>query len=947
MATAQLGTLLRHIEQWAGHGATPERTDRQLLEDFAAGGDEAAFAALVARHGPMVLRVCRRVLRHEQDAEDAFQAAFLVLARSVASIRERGALASFLHGVAYRIAMKVRRSAARRQHHEARLRHRTSAVVPSPTWDDVQGVLDEEIQRLPGPYRSAFVQCVLEGKSVPEAAALLGWKAGTVSSRLTRARQRLRQHLSRRGIKLTALLVALSVVEGASRAGVPAGLARVTVRLGALVAAGGTAAREVPAHVDELAAGVTRAMFLTKVTIATVVLLTAASLAAGVGVFARQGVAAPEKVTPAAKTSAAPAPPTHAKPLGTTEDLKGLLTLAGRVLNPDGKPVAGAAVSVWTSAAKKEAPRARETTGNDGRFRVTIRRADLQQQTVVLATAEGHGLDWAELKGSTPEGREVTLRLPRDDVAINGRLLNLEGRGVAGVVVQVRRVEKRADGGDLAAFIATKQQWARGNYVNGPAMKDLGAEALPMATSVTTDADGRFRLRGFGRERVVHLQFGGGKIEPFKVEVLTRTGPVTGMFTGNENDAAYGATFERLVPPCKSIVGTVREKGSGKPVDGISVYCGRGAARTDARGRYRIDGVPKKSEYTVTAQGTPYFVATKSRFADTLGFEPVTVDFDLERGLAIRGRVFDKKTGKPVIASVTYHAFADNPSLKTVSGLDSGGGSGADGSFAVTGLPGRGIMSVLADEDDYVKVEPDAGWKLVPGIRTAPAVAHAFVRIDPSEKDLKSATFEIALEPAATVKATVVGPDDKPIRGYYVAGQTASPRIHSSSIIPQVSATFAVRGLDVRRPRTVVVYSAEKKLGKVLVVRGDEPGPLRVRLEQLSSLTGRVLGADGRSRAGLQVSATLSQTGEDAARLPLTLLFNAGRWRGDLEPTATTDAKGKFRLDGLLPGLKYTLVVRDGGDADADRLLHQRDSVSPPEAGRKEDLGDMVLKPVK
>ncbi|HMC64012.1 MAG TPA: sigma-70 family RNA polymerase sigma factor, partial [Gemmataceae bacterium] len=153
MATAQLGPLLRHIHKLAAGRGSPQRTDRQLLDDFSARRDEAAFAALVARHGPMVLRVCRRVLNHEQDAEDAFQAVFLVLARQSGSIRKREALANWLHGVAYRIAMKAKRSAARRRNHEARLlRNPVSSrnrVSDSPTWDDVQAVLDEEIERLP------------------------------------------------------------------------------------------------------------------------------------------------------------------------------------------------------------------------------------------------------------------------------------------------------------------------------------------------------------------------------------------------------------------------------------------------------------------------------------------------------------------------------------------------------------------------------------------------------------------------------------------------------------------------------------------------------------------------------------------------------------------------------------------------------------------------------
>src|SRR5439155_23146047 len=184
--------------------------------------------ALVARHGPMVLRVCQRALKHEQDAEDAFQATFLILARKIASIRKREALGAWLHGVAYRTALEVKRSAARRRDHEARLWTVMRKAAVSPTWSDVQAILDEEIQRLPQTYRAAFVLCVLEGKSGPQAAVELGIKEGAIWTRMTRARELLQRRLTRRGINLACVLAALTV-GSAAQAGLPAVLNRKSV----------------------------------------------------------------------------------------------------------------------------------------------------------------------------------------------------------------------------------------------------------------------------------------------------------------------------------------------------------------------------------------------------------------------------------------------------------------------------------------------------------------------------------------------------------------------------------------------------------------------------------------------------------------------------------------------------------------------------------------------
>src|SRR5437899_4591141 len=255
--------------------------------------------------------------------------------------------------------MKAKRSAARRRNHEARLREMRApvaaqspdhAATKSPTWDDVQTAPDEELQALPEHYRAALVLCVLEGKSVPEAAAQLECKLGTVSSWLTRARQRLQQRLARRGIKLATLLLAVSVAESSCQAAVPTTLVHATIRFGLWVAAGEPVAGVIPSHVAALATGVTRAMFLTKAKIATALLL-AVGVVTGAGALMHQVLAAQvdapqgtgqkqwdqtSKPLATAEKTAKPQEPAPKKERPET------VRFSGRVLDPDGKPVLGA-----------------------------------------------------------------------------------------------------------------------------------------------------------------------------------------------------------------------------------------------------------------------------------------------------------------------------------------------------------------------------------------------------------------------------------------------------------------------------------------------------------------------------------------------------------------------------------------------------------------------------
>src|SRR5262245_37586472 len=313
MVNAQLGTVLRHIRKLATGPTTPERTDHQLLHDLLTDRDQTAFTAIVRRHGSLVWTVCRHVLGHLQDAEDAFQATFLVLARHAASIRKGEALASWLHGVSYRTAMKAKRGAARRRKHEGQVTTMPQANTAGDlAWREVQAVLDEEIQPLPAKYQAPFVLCVLEGQGRAEVARQLGLKEGTVWSRLAQARKQLQQRLSRRGVTLSAVLGASALSKGASTEAVPDRLAETTARAAVLSIAGQTTAGGlISAEVANLVKGVMQTMLVTKFKVATLLVLAGTLVAASAGLLVRQSVAV-AAAAPAGKeapqAAAAPAP---------------------------------------------------------------------------------------------------------------------------------------------------------------------------------------------------------------------------------------------------------------------------------------------------------------------------------------------------------------------------------------------------------------------------------------------------------------------------------------------------------------------------------------------------------------------------------------------------------------------------------------------------------------
>ncbi|HEV3079715.1 MAG TPA: sigma-70 family RNA polymerase sigma factor [Gemmataceae bacterium] len=931
MTTAQQDPILRYLRRLVASRDLQERSDLELLDAFAARRQETAFAALVGRHGPMVLRVCRRVLGHEQDAEDAFQATFLVLAQSSKTIRKRAALADWLHGVAYRTAMNAKRSAARRRTREQRLPPELRPSV-GPTWNEVQAALDEELRKLSEPFRQAFVLCVLEGKSGTEAAALLGCKPGTVSSRVTRARQQLQRQLTRRGINLGTLLAALAVAEATSKA-VAGVLVHSTVRYGLLAAAGATAASQIPAHVSALAQGVSGAMFSTKLKVVTAVLLTAGLVAAGAGVLAHQAVPATERPAASQKSDI------KNQKLAPAADAKGdRFEVRGRVLDPDGKPCVGAKMFICDNAGKSVAPQ--PATDGNGCFRFVLP-VEPVWGTFLLATAAGLGLDWVDIQ-RTESRLELTLRLPAD-VPIRGKIIDLEGKPVSGASVRIVELSTSASG-TLDEFL---NQWAadKDKSPTGPAFHLLtkkrlwapwAGEAMRQFPAATSGPDGTFRLTGIGRDRGLMLAVRSPRIADHYVRVVTRPDFVA-VAVRQGQVALCGPEPVVAVAPCRPIVGTLRDAKTKQPLAGVRVRAYTPGqpmdwwqmpveAVTDALGRYRLEGLAKARQIVLfdPGAGTPH-MHRFDEVGDREGFAPITHDAELYRGIMIHGQVTDRSSGRPVRARVVYAPLFNNGNYTTTPGyarpqfdvllwVDSREMiTTADGRYKLTALPGPGALfvhavdnpeqftqpSVRKEDRDPVIYAAGAETFMTLGLGDMFPMSHlnAYRLVRPVGDDATEFTVNFALDPGARRRGRLVDPAGRPVPGGWAIGLTPyfGPRSRATISGPE----FVAQALNPAKPRRLLIWNDERKLAGTVVLRGDEPEPVTVTLQPLATLTGRAILKNGEPLVGYAIEygapwQELEWPGHDLRlkRAPLV-----------------TDKEGRFRVTDLPAGIPLDLAV--------------------------------------
>jgi RNA polymerase sigma factor (sigma-70 family) len=947
-------------------------TDRQLLDRFVNDADQAAFAILVRRHGGRVLAACQRVLLDPADVDDAFQATFLVLLRKVHSIRWQRSVGGWLAAVAHRVSVRARDLAHRRKRHEDKAGEQTIDVsLPAdPSWREACAVLHEELDLMPDRYRLPLVLCYLEGLSRDEAAAQLGWSIGSVKGRLERGRHRLRRRLERRGIALSAGL--MSFLASESRSMAPLTPIRVATSF-----ASGTGPTIV---VQALADAALRSTLSAPFALMGAMLVIAGSLALIIGVDHGSGTSTPiADAQSIARTIAADVKPAAEKP--------DVVEYQGRVLGPEGKPIAGAKVYYHCSTRADEPIPVRAVTDAEGRFSFSLGRKDVPQSSdaiesdprrtgQVVAKAEGFTFAWQTQASKLDD---VELRLLRDDAPIEGRFVDLQGKPAVGLRVWVQSAAKsKTDNlNDLLKAIKEGQSLYPAIFDHAPSWlnEPLLWRTIPgLLPAATTDADGRFRIAGFAREWAIILSIEGAGVENQTIFVFNRPDignrflspflaahdPNLGM--GDERKVIVLANgFVHPVAPGQTIVGAIKDETSGEPIAGALVesymLAGTNLAQntiyhtvTDKLGRYRLEGLPrgKGNRIRIQSPENAAYLPVVKDVPTAVPFAEALVDAALRRGIRVDVSASDAATGQPVPGSVSYFAMPPKRTFMPLPGSDGYDNfmpTRVDGSLRFIVAPGKAIVALRTDWKKYPIPREAATIWLPSGL--SPANYAAFAEINPNDGD-RSIRVEFKLDAGRIVTGKLIGPDGNAVTGAWVAPlRTDFWFLDSASALK--SEMFSAIGIDPARPRLLCFVQREKKLAGSIVVRGDETAPVTVHMQPWATISGRLLDANGKPITNARMIFTEVPHGKPDRPMSIdTGLHVVLRAVGTPNLDPKTDGNGRFHADSLVPGLKYNLALYDdAGAVGFDQIRWQglafRDLILKPSENRT--LGDVKILP--
>jgi RNA polymerase sigma factor (sigma-70 family) len=969
MAQAVTTSVIRQLESLFTSGSVAGLTDRQLIEQFVTGRDslaaQAAFAAIVARHGPMVLGVCRQLLGDYQRAEDAFQAVFFVLARRARAIRDPDLLSNWLYGVALRTARKARTRLARmRQNEENRAVYRPEAAPTAPAdrsaiEREQAEALHEEVDRLPESARLPVVLCYFEGLTLVQAARRLRCPAGTVRSRLDRAKHRLRRALLRRGIMLSGTAMAAVLSPRSASASIHPLLCDSTTRaaicFAARQAAGGTPAAA-------LAQEVLKSMLIHKLRLAAISLLLVGSIATGAGYLAsrafaqtQEGKPPGEPIVQKARTAPRPADPTRPAPAR--------MTVTGRVLRPDGQPAVGVPVDIIAAPRTPEAAIDVEpeifvalgqgSTDADGRFRVEASRGSSTQFYTVYALSgpAGPGSAFGCVKFQTDaEQPAVEIHLPPDQV-IRGKLVDVLGRPAARVKVELEGVYNDYPRPDDSRFddpgFFARWRWTA----------TLGhLRAWPKA--VTTDAQGRFTFAGIGRGLHASLVIRDPRFAQQQFD-----------FKPKERDATKEVVL--ALQPSTTIEGRILADDTGRPIPGavIAVWAhfgrkgstGMAKVRADDQGRFRVN------PYTgdrfdlgfFPPEDQPY-LSQEAEVDWPKGAIRKEIDFKLPRGVLIRGRVLEEGTGRPVAgASIQY--YPAKPSRQDITEQLAAVTSKADGTYQLVVRPGKGHLMVVAPTLDYIPRETSHGVLFGSGQpRGRRYHAHAIVAYDVRAGEA-SHELDAILSPGKTLRGRMTGPAGETVDDAVILSRQ---QINSSQLsweeyhfIHAHDGRFELTGFDPDQSTPVYVLDAEHGWGARVELSGKQAGDdLTVRLQPCGQAKVRFVGPDGKpvviprvyiyfqilmtpgfANAGAVVIGSASQGDSLAAELAFVANVDRKHHANNL----ATDADGRVTLAALIPGAQYR--ISDWSTVNVQGKGYQLRKEFTVKPGETLDLGNILV----
>jgi RNA polymerase sigma factor (sigma-70 family) len=876
-------------------------------------------------------------------AQDTFQAVFLVLARKARSIRDPDLLGNWLYGVALRTARCAKhQTARRRKREEGDAMGGSGSASYAPPAD--RPALDREeaeaihgaIARLPGAFRLPVVLCYFEGLTLDEAARRLRCPAGTVRSRLARARDKLRRSLVRRGVAVPAAALGAVLAPRSVSASVSPLLCETTTRAATTFAVA-TRHAAAGASAAVLAREVLRTMVLQKLKVSALAVLLLATAATGAGVLTH-ALAMKEE------TMKDPAPQ-----VASAEPSAGVrMTVAGRVLDPDGKPVQGAVIDLvtrprvpWVGASEgidRFTLLGQGQSRADGWYRVDAPRTASTRvfEVYALAAAPGYGLGWAELNPDAEQPAAEIKLAPEQPVRV--RLVDVTGAPARGVQVRVLSVGRATDKGTYQGV---------GLWVSPPG----GIRSWPRP--VATDEQGRLTVPGIGRgeglvlgvrdlryaQQDLHIKPGGDGDSKETILALEPARIIEGR--------ALAADTERPIP--HAIVSATAYVKS-QYANGFFTA----KFRADAEGRFTMN--PQASDsYTLGAfptGGEPYLIQ-QDELKWTKGTARATHDIKLRRGVLINGEVTVAGSDRPLPAS-SIQFIPVRGSDKVLSGWQAIVASGDDGSFQIAVPLGKGHLLVFGPTGDYVLDEIGANQLYNDRPGGYRYYAHAII---PYEVKAGDPTHQVAaaLRPGVTIKGRVLGPEGQTVEDAFVLTtlriEAFNPHWRGDFHVPIRDGRFELNGLGPEASTRIHLLAPENEWGASVDISGAQAGAdLTIRLQPCGCATARFVGPDGRPIARHQPHLEfvitpgpnrLSRSKHDQAELASNaeIVVNIDRkhyWNG-----FRTDAEGRITMPSLIPGARYQIVdFSTINDRDTGAQLRKEFTVQP---GETLDLGDIRI----